>query len=178
MKESNNPEEIAIKIQTLDNTYSLKINKNVTINQLKEEISKKYNIPIDKQRLIFQGKFLKNNENLYFYKITDGCVVQLIAKSLEVNHPNSNSSSHNNRSNRNRNGNQRNNEVYPIIQIPFRTNRRRRRLSIPHFDIGEYFEGLYQNLITLDNYSNVKKKFDPKILRFFRSYSCSFSMQK
>ena len=162
MQESNSQEEITIKIQTLDNNFSLKINQNLTINQLKEEISKKYNIPKEKQRLIFQGKFLKDNENLSFYKITEGCVIQLIAKSLEENNPNSNSSQNNNRANRNRN-NQRNNEVYPIIQIPFRTNRRRRRLSMPHFDIGEYFEGFYQNLIALDNYSNVRKKFDPKI---------------
>ena len=159
MQETNNPEEIKIKIQTLDTTFTLKINQNSTINQLKEEISKKYNIPKDKQRLIFQGKFLKDNENLSFYKITEGCVVQLIAKSLEEN--NANSQQSNNRANRNRN-NQRNNEVYPIIQIPFRTTRRRRRITMPHFDISEYFEGFYQNLICLDNYSNVKKKFDPK----------------
>ena len=161
--ESNNPEEILIKIQTLDNTFSLKINQNLTISQLKEEISKKYNIPKEKQRLIFQGKFLKDNENLSFYKITDGCVVQLIAKALEENNPNS-SQQNNNRANRTRNNNQRNNEVYPIIQIPFRTNRRRRRISMPHFDISEYLEGFYQNIITLDNYSNVKKKFDPKVI--------------
>ena len=161
--ESNNPEEILIKIQTLDNTFSLKINQNLTINQLKEEISKKYNIPKEKQRLIFQGKFLKDNENLSFYKITDGCVVQLIAKALEENNPNS-SQQNNNRANRTRNNNPRNNEVYPIIQIPFRTNRRRRRISMPHFDISEYLEGFYQNIITLDNYSNVKKKFDPKVI--------------
>ena len=161
MQETNNPEEIKIKIQTLDTTFTLKINQNSTINQLKEEISKKYNIPKDKQRLIFQGKFLKDNENLSFYKITEGCVVQLIAKSLEEN--NANSQQSNNRANRNRN-NQRNNEVYPIIQIPFRTTRRRRRITMPHFDISEYFEGFYQNLICLDNYSNVKKKFDPKAI--------------
>ena len=131
MKESNNPEEISIKIQTLDNTYLLKINQNLTINQLKEEISKKYNIPKEKQRLIFQGKFLKDNENLLFYKITDGCVVQLIAKELQENNPNANSSQQNsNRANRNRNNNQRNNEVYPIIQIPFRTTRRRSKILI------------------------------------------------
>ena len=161
MKESLNPQEITIKIQTLDNTYSIKINENFSIEQLKEEISKKYNIPKDKQRLIFQGKFLKDKENLSFYKITEGCVVQLIAKSLEENNSSSNTNRNNN-SNQNRNNNQRSNEVYPIIQIPFRTNRRRRRLSMPHFDISEYIEGFYQNLISLDNYNNVKKKFDPK----------------
>ena len=161
MKESETPQEITIKIQTLDNTYSIKINENFTIAQLKEEISKKYNIPKDKQRLIFQGKFLKDQENLSFYKITEGCVVQLIAKSLEENNSSSNTNRNNNQ-NQNRNNNQRSNEVYPIIQIPFRTNRRRRRLSMPHFDISEYIEGFYQNLISLDNYNNVKKKFDPK----------------
>ena len=161
MKESDNSQEITIKIQTLDNSFSLKINQSLTIIQLKEEISKKYNIPKDKQRLIFQGKFLKDNETLSFYKITDGCVIQLIAKSLELKNPNQNSSQRSNNSNRNAN-NQRANEVYPIIQIPFRTNRRRRRLSLPHFDITEYIEGFYQNLISLDNYNNTKKKFDPK----------------
>ena len=161
MKESDNSQEITIKIQTLDNSFSLKINQSLTIIQLKEEISKKYNIPKDKQRLIFQGKFLKDNETLSFYKITDGCVIQLIAKSLELKNPNQNSSQRSNNPNRNAN-NQRANEVYPIIQIPFRTNRRRRRLSLPHFDITEYIEGFYQNLISLDNYNNTKKKFDPK----------------
>ena len=42
MKEPLNPKEITIKIQTLDNTYSIKVNENFTISQLKEEISKKY----------------------------------------------------------------------------------------------------------------------------------------
>ena len=164
MKESNNSQEITIKIQTLDKTFCLKINQSLTIIQLKEEISKKYNIPKDKQRLIFQGKFLKDNENLSFYKITDGCVVQLIAKALEEVNSNQNSSRrNNNNSNRNVN-NQRRNEIYPIIQIPFRTNRRRRRISMPHFDISEYIEGFYQNLIALDNFSNTKKKFDPKAI--------------
>ena len=153
MKESNNNQEISIKIQTLDNTYPFKINPSFTILQLKEEISKKYKIPIDRQRLIFQGKFLKENEKLSFYKITDGCVVQLIAKSLEENNNNSNQSSNNQ-------NNGRFNEVYPIIQIPFRTNRRRRRVVMPHFDISEYFEGFYQNLISIDNYNKCKTSFN------------------
>ena len=154
MKESNNNEEISIKIQTLDNTYSFKINQSATILQLKEEIYKKYNIPIDRQRLIFQGKFLKETENLSFYKIIDGCVVQLIAKSLEEKNEQNQSEDNN------QNNNGRLNEVYPIIQIPFRTNRRRRRVAMPHFDIGEYLEGFYQNLISLDNFDKCKTVFN------------------
>ena len=33
---------------------------------------------------------------------------------------------------------------------------------MPHFDISEFIEGFYQNLIAIDNYNNTKKKFDPK----------------
>ena len=164
MKESNDNEEISIKIQTLDNTYSFKIKQSYTILQLKEDIFKKFNIPIDRQRLIFQGKFLKEAENLTFYKITDGCVIQLIAKSLEENN-NQNQSQANNRNHNNR----RLNEVYPIIQIPFRTNRRRRRVVMPHFDISEYLEGFYQNLISLDNFNKCKNNinYDKNIIEAF-----------
>ena len=164
MKESNNNEEISIKIQTLDNTYSFKIKQSYTILQLKEEIFKKFNIPKDRQRLIFQGKFLKETENLTFYKITDGCVIQLIAKSLDEN----NNSNHSQSNNRNQN-NRRLNEVYPIIQIPFRTNRRRRRVVMPHFDISEYLEGFYQNLISLDNFNKCKNNlnYDKNIIEAF-----------
>ena len=154
MQESNESEDISIKIQTLDNAFSLKINPAETILALKEKITKKYNIPIDKQRLIFQGKFLKENETLSNYKITDGCVIQLIAKSLEENN-NQNRAQQNNR----QNNNERYNEVYPIIQIPFRTNRRRRRVVMPHFDISEYLEGFYQNIIALDNFNKCRKNF-------------------
>ena len=35
---------------------------------------------------------------------------------------------------------------------------------MPHFDISEYLEGFYQNLTALDNYTNIKKKFDPKFI--------------
>lgn len=154
MQESNESKEISIKIQTLDNAFSLKINPAETILFLKEKISKKYNIPKDKQRLIFQGKFLKENETLSNYKITDGCVVQLIAKSLEENN-NQNRPQPSGR----QNNNERYNEVYPIIQIPFRTNRRRRRVVMPHFDISEYLEGFYQNIIALDNFNKCRKNF-------------------
>ena len=64
MQESNESKEISIKIQTLDNAFSLKINPAETILALKEKITKKYNIPIDKQRLIFQGKYLKDEEKM------------------------------------------------------------------------------------------------------------------
>ena len=157
MKESNINEEISIKVQTLDNTYSFKVIQNWTISKLKEEIFKKFKIPKERQRLIFQGKYLKEDEKLINYKITDGCVIQLIAKSLEQNN---NNSQMNNRGL---------NEVYPIIQIPFRSNRRRRRVVMPHFDISEYLEGFYQNLISLDNYNKCKNNFssDKNVIEVF-----------
>ncbi len=41
-----------------------------------------YNIPVDKQRLIFQGKLLKDVDKLASNKISDDSVIHLVAKSV------------------------------------------------------------------------------------------------
>ena len=158
-----------IKIQTLDNTFTLTIPTIYTVLQLKEKISEKYKIPKNNQRLIFQGKLMKDNEKLSFYKITDDCVIHLVAKALEENNPQNNINNNNNinsssNNNNNNNSNQNNNnnqmeEIFPIIQIPFRSNLRRRRLIMPHYDMSECFEALYQNILAIDNLTNCKKPY-------------------
>ena len=50
--------------------------------------------------------------------------------------------------------------MLPVIQIPFRSTRRRRRIIMPHFDMSECFEALYQNMIAIDNLSNCKKNYN------------------
>ena len=52
--------------------------------------------------------------------------------------------------------------MLPVIQIPFRSTRRRRRIIMPHFDMSECFEALYQNMIAIDNLSNCKKNYNPQ----------------
>ena len=49
---------------------------------------KTFNIPVPKQRLIFQGKLLQNNEKLSNYKITDQSVIHLVAKTEDQTVPN------------------------------------------------------------------------------------------
>ena len=165
--------EMTIKIQTMDSSFPITLPKTSTVQQLKDIISSKYTIPQINQRLIFQGKLMQNEKALSFYKITDECVIHLVAKSLEeVNSNNSNDANNQNNLNNqqvnNLNLNNNNNslqyeEMFPVIQIPFRSTRRRRRIMMPHFDISESFEALYQNMISIDNLSKCKKIYSPNI---------------
>ena len=165
--------EMTIKIQTMDSSFPITLPKTSTVQQLKDIISSKYTIPQINQRLIFQGKLMQNEKALSFYKITDECVIHLVAKSLEeVNSNNTNDVNNQNNLNNqqvnNLNLNNNNNslqyeEMFPVIQIPFRSTRRRRRIMMPHFDISESFEALYQNMISIDNLSKCKKIYSPNI---------------
>ena len=63
-------DEITIKIQTLDNIYPLTLKRLSTVIELQEKISENFHIPINNQRLIFQGKYLQSStEKLKSYKI-------------------------------------------------------------------------------------------------------------
>ena len=165
--------EMTIKIQTMDSSFPITLPKTSTVQQLKDIISSKYTIPQINQRLIFQGKLMQNEKALSFYKITDECVIHLVAKSLEeVNSNNTNDVNNQNNLNNqqvnNLNLNNNNNslqyeEMFPVIQISFRSTRRRRRIMMPHFDISESFEALYQNMISIDNLSKCKKIYSPNI---------------
>ena len=89
--------EMTIKIQTMDSSFPITLPKTSTVQQLKDIISSKYTIPQINQRLIFQGKLMQNEKALSFYKITDECVIHLVAKSLEeVNSNNSNDANNQN----------------------------------------------------------------------------------
>jgi len=107
---------------------------------------------------------MQNQNTLSSYKITDECVIHLVAKSLEENQTNQNQNSQNQNNQNSNNQNYQNQnynnhhpqyeEMLPVIQIPFRSTRRRRRIIMPHFDMSECFEALYQNMIAIDNLSN------------------------
>ena len=171
-KTPSEKQEMTIKIQTLDSSFPITLPTTSTVQQLKDIISSKYTIPQINQRLIFQGKFMQNQNTLSSYKITDECVIHLVAKSLEENQPNQNQNNQNqnNQNSNNQNTQNQNNnnphpqyeEMLPVIQIPFRSTRRRRRIIMPHFDMSECFEALYQNMIAIDNLSNCKKNYNPQ----------------
>ena len=169
-KTPNEKQEMTIKIQTLDSSFPITLPTTSTVQQLKDIISSKYTIPQINQRLIFQGKFMQNQNTLSSYKITDECVIHLVAKSLEENQTNQNQNSQNQNNQNSNNQNYQNQnynnhhpqyeEMLPVIQIPFRSTRRRRRIIMPHFDMSECFEALYQNMIAIDNLSNCKKNYN------------------
>ena len=112
-------DEMMIKIQTIDSICQITVKRNSTVSELKEKIVEVLNVPIPKQRLIFQGKWLQNNnEKLKFYKITDENVVHLVAKTNDDSEQNLTNQNH-----------QSPDDTFNgLIEIPIiRSNRRNRR---------------------------------------------------
>ncbi|CAD8048593.1 unnamed protein product [Paramecium sonneborni] len=76
--------QIILKIKTLDNQItSFAIDPNNTVQQLKNEIQTKLNIPLDKQRLIYQGRVLENNKTLQDYKLQNDHVILLPGQPIQ-----------------------------------------------------------------------------------------------
>ena len=61
-------------------TIEIKCNSYETIEKIKEKIQNVNNIPVDQQRLIFEGKQLVDNRSLYDYHIQPGSVVHFILR--------------------------------------------------------------------------------------------------
>ncbi|KAK6464972.1 hypothetical protein DFJ63DRAFT_91 [Scheffersomyces coipomensis] len=72
-------DSISITIKSSgDNKYELTIDPSITVLQLKEQISEKADIPADRQRLIYSGKVLKDNETVASYKVQTGHTIHLV----------------------------------------------------------------------------------------------------
>ncbi|THY82013.1 hypothetical protein D6C95_08903 [Aureobasidium pullulans] len=69
-----------------DAKYAITITANSTVSQLKEKLSTSdfADIPTERQRLIYSGRVLKDNETLASYKIKDGNTIHLV-KGAESN---------------------------------------------------------------------------------------------
>ncbi len=61
-------------------TIVCSLNPEMTIQQVKEEIFKAEQIPIEQQRLVFQGKQLENNTTLFSNNITDKACIHLVLR--------------------------------------------------------------------------------------------------
>ena len=160
-KEPIKEEKITIKIQTMDNSFSVSIINTATILALKQQISTLYKIPVEAQRLIYQGKLINDNDTIVNLKITTDCVVHLVARALEdANPPQEGANNSNNNNNfYNMNNELLGDELIPVIQAPLRATRRRAHVILPHFDMSECFETLYQNLISINNFQKCKTSF-------------------
>ncbi|XP_020703222.1 ubiquitin-like domain-containing protein CIP73 isoform X1 [Dendrobium catenatum] len=72
-----------IKIKTLDfQTHSFRVNKNMPILALREEVVTKIGVPLEKQRLLYKGKVLKDHQLLSELNLTDGDTMHLAERRL------------------------------------------------------------------------------------------------
>ena len=74
-----NNTKIRLKIKTIDsNVTTIETSSTSTVLSLKETIRTAINIPVTNQKLIYQGKVLKDNDKLIDYKIEDNVVIHLV----------------------------------------------------------------------------------------------------
>lgn len=72
---------IEIKIKTLDSqTYTLRVDKQMPVPALKEQIASVTGVLSDQQRLICRGKVLKDDQLLSAYHVEDGHTLHLVVR--------------------------------------------------------------------------------------------------
>lgn len=63
-----------------DKKYSIEVDTDATIEEFKQLISSKTDITPERQRLIYSGRVLKDDEKIEAYKISDGHTVHLVRR--------------------------------------------------------------------------------------------------
>ncbi|KAK9098465.1 hypothetical protein Syun_025510 [Stephania yunnanensis] len=72
---------VEIKIKTLDSrTYTLRVNKRVSVPELKEQIQTITGVLSEQQRLICRGRVLKDDQLLSAYHVEDGHTLHLVVR--------------------------------------------------------------------------------------------------
>ncbi|EAN32428.1 Ubiquitin family protein [Theileria parva strain Muguga] len=70
-----------ISVQTMQGkTIQLQVSQNETVLDLKNKLEKEQTIPVDQQRLIFDGKLLENGKTISDYGIKENAVIQLVLR--------------------------------------------------------------------------------------------------
>jgi len=91
---------IALKIKMLKGgVLTVSVDPNATVQQLKEMVQEKEGVAVDRQRIIYKGKVLKNEQRLSHFKIEDGDTVHMVAQRANTNRSSSSSSSSSSTSN-------------------------------------------------------------------------------
>lgn len=86
-------DSITINIKSSgDSKYEVTVSTTSTILELKNEIATKADVPADRQRLIYSGKVLKDNETVATYKIQSGHTVHLVKSAGAKPNPSGSSS--------------------------------------------------------------------------------------
>ncbi|KAF0699988.1 Aste57867_9468 [Aphanomyces stellatus] len=72
---------IEIRIKTLnDQTFSLHVSRSISVRDLKTELQGTTHVPLQRQRLIYRGKLLRDGDVLSAYNVEDGHTVHLVAR--------------------------------------------------------------------------------------------------
>lgn len=81
-------EKIALQIKSLEQrTTSVTLPRNASVLQLKHEIQIACDVECNRQRLIFQGRVLKDDKNLTDYaNLDNGKVVHLVIRPADAPH--------------------------------------------------------------------------------------------
>uniref|UniRef100_M4B1B9 Ubiquitin-like domain-containing protein n=1 Tax=Hyaloperonospora arabidopsidis (strain Emoy2) TaxID=559515 RepID=M4B1B9_HYAAE len=75
--------QLALKVRTLDQkTYPITVCAAASVPQLKELVAMETGITLDRQRLIYRGRVLKNDRMLASYALEDGHVLHLVVRAL------------------------------------------------------------------------------------------------
>lgn len=73
--------QISLNVRTLDHTtYPITIWSNASVLQLKELVAIETGVVFARQRLIFRGKVLKNDQSISAYSLEDGHTLHLVAR--------------------------------------------------------------------------------------------------
>ncbi|OQS04498.1 ubiquitin family protein [Thraustotheca clavata] len=81
----NPSENIDLNVKTLDHrVFRVNLLASSSVPQLKRKIEAETGVVCDRQRLIFRGKVLKNENDLAFYALEDGHTLHLVIRPLEA----------------------------------------------------------------------------------------------
>ncbi|EGZ27952.1 hypothetical protein PHYSODRAFT_469177, partial [Phytophthora sojae] len=71
--------QLYLKVRTLDQkTYPITIRAAASVPQLKELVAVETGVTLARQRLIYRGRVLKNDQMLAAYSLEDGHVLHLV----------------------------------------------------------------------------------------------------
>lgn len=85
---SESVETISFTIKsTKDEKHNVSFPATATIQTVKEALVEKTGVPVDRQRLIYSGKVMKNEETIEFYKIKNGNTVHLVKSAASSTNP-------------------------------------------------------------------------------------------
>ncbi|VWU50670.1 ubiquitin domain-containing protein DSK2, putative [Hepatocystis sp. ex Piliocolobus tephrosceles] len=80
------PISISFKV-TRGKEFSISVEPDITVLELKQKCSEHVDIPVESQRIIFKGKILKDKETLTFYNVADGNTMHLVRSAIVPKEP-------------------------------------------------------------------------------------------